>query len=1085
MTDANFKIGKEHLNYNVVLQKLEEALQAMQTEDDSTPKDAAQRGLTYLNRGVLSASNTNHARSSKIALMREDNLGPVIIHNIPDSGAYFDTDSNRINMSGERIVSTTESIVSAFDEAQYDATHYLWGLLRPSKLSRLVHGLNYEALKSTESIKRYIEQRKEHFGLYDNYIIREARFVDDERIYLAIDNNGVTMGVVIGYPTKQTEYQVNDDVIPHDERFGNVFSPAIDPVQGNASQEAFRDIFLEYLSREQIRRMSQKTHSFGHKVIVDFIGWLSPDVLTEENYRYFKHVPPEQIDARSSDIDIIQHYAERENQHGVVLHLENGQKVFVYCRGVDGFQSQDQLIPNLSSAGPDGKNFWYGYYSNYLKYCIDEFDVDGFRIDLAHELQSHGSFDVLHNVCFDAISYAESKGKRMYFVLETYDEYRDFFRAWNNSNGSEAGYYAFKVYDNLVMRNIVDETARGKHWLIGTLNWWINEIDGFMTDVPYLSNFDEKRWHDLLKNPQDRKEFTELFLLLAKAGYNVLFHLPDLLEIDNMIPVVGGERNKNGVYVSHKHANQDELNLRDAFSYDQLMRKSHAYTFMKQIPNIQDVRIDNGMVRFRFADGTKREFNVGAMIHHVSESEQVEVAKPFVPGALYSFLLKDVPVHLESGVTLSPLHVEKLTEILEKVREKYWTIFAEFKRKEGYLLVTQDTELDDISNGIIRVPYELLNNALTDIEAAEFIEKMVLAYGLWYESDSMRDVARKSAEGFTDEIVQLIDHYSQAVGEGDVTLFLNTIKSRLAELNGESKLVTYIEELFWRWTRDLISLNDTKGNLLHLSKTYGMHSWTYNYLNMNSRRPEAIPKVALSLACRELYATLRGSDEESIAYLFFQLSQDELDLLWSVLREPFAFLKHRTDHLGFEDAVYEKVNTALDSVVFREENRSMYEMAQARTYVQNHDVAFTIFVAEDLFESREYSLVEKIIEVEKNNGLTINVITERAEMEKADLVLDYKGDRKYRVQNVKNRFLFSQGNIDTFIVETLFFHEFLIYHIYELRRKADAQSPDLSKYDHNWLEQTAQGFQLNPILTASFGSDIAAEFKEHIYAQAA
>jgi serine/threonine protein phosphatase PrpC/tRNA G46 methylase TrmB len=506
----------------------------------------------------------------------KDNLGLILTINMHDAGAELDAQKTGFMVKASTIIANLTSLILLLANRNIPVTFDLRGLLKTSNHSRFVHGLDYGELAKSSNLKAALEQKKNDFDIDKSAEIIEAVATEDNRIYLKLRyKSGSILSMMIGYPTKRAVYQYQNMEIRHSEKFGNLFSP-----KGL--------LFIQHLRERMIRAAIHMMHVLGMKAVVDFIPWLSPEVL-DENYRYFVH---EVIVDKRTDVQVLKDH----NYSGVVLFLKDGRRLFVRCRG----DSQDQLLPDLGAKTATGKFYWEELYFGYLKYFIDTFGVDAFRVDLPGELHVGGGgvpedYLVIKRAFLRAVEYAGRTrgtqiGKRIYFVLESYakvwglpdNSQRDLFRSWDK----EVGYAAFKTYYKEDFMDKIRE--RNVSYLEGAFRWICDNPEGLLSEVVFLTNHDEVALRDMVRNPYLRKMFIALLILLAKSGQNVMFYWRDFVEFSgDIIPIVGGTRDAQGQYtIDHRHATGNEVTIRLEKTLAEITRSSFAFRLIRELKNV-------------------------------------------------------------------------------------------------------------------------------------------------------------------------------------------------------------------------------------------------------------------------------------------------------------------------------------------------------------------------------------------------------------------------------------------------------------------------------------------------------------------
>ncbi|HAH20898.1 MAG TPA: hypothetical protein DCL49_08360, partial [Candidatus Omnitrophica bacterium] len=539
--------------------------------------------------------NDGHNDQKSASPLSEDNLGLVLIHSLTEYGAQVSADKSRIEISSDKAIVNAKSVIRVTNGLGVKTTDYLFGLYKTSYISRLVHGLDYgmiyEKNMENHQLNEYIKKMMKAMDIGEEFKVIEAKRIPEEdtkgipngkyRIFLTFrNNNGPAISMAIGYPTKKTIYQHEGKAIEHFERFGNHFSTMHTP-EGVA-------VVSPEISEEGIKEVVAESHALGRQALFDFIAWWSPEELTEENDENFVHDGNKySVEKKCEDILKEKSYA------GVVLHLKDGQKVFVECRK----DSQDQLVPDLKQ-----RKFWREKYLNDLKYKIDNYRGDGCRVDLPHELHAPDNnldYTLIYGVFIEAIKYANEKHKKkLYFLLEVYNQdHRDLFRSYNENIGYAAfkngdtvdydslNYPAFKTYFGALREKI---TEKNLDILIKVIKWLTRKPAASEAEAGYLSNFDEMAAKDALADENYRRNAIALTIFLAKAGFNILLYMRDLLEFSgDFIPVVGGasEQDEGKIYTTHRFLTQEEFEARLKNSLEALITNSFTYKFIETWKN--------------------------------------------------------------------------------------------------------------------------------------------------------------------------------------------------------------------------------------------------------------------------------------------------------------------------------------------------------------------------------------------------------------------------------------------------------------------------------------------------------------------
>ena len=207
-------------------------------------------------------------------------------------------------------------------------------------------------------------------------------------------------------------------------------------------------------AREHFGRVVNKAHRAGMKVMVDFIPSLSPDAINENNYRRTEH---KELDESANELFRNMPESEKEAWFKDLLARPENNAYFAVelpGRVVLG-KHVVSLGTNFDQTRPDPLNEDVRrYYTESLKGLID-LGVDIVRVDLAFHLLIHGLPDEkqpLKIVIDAAKDYARSKGQKMAFILEAYN---DSEREWLERLGGDHVYSIrlFEAYWNIVRNN--------------------------------------------------------------------------------------------------------------------------------------------------------------------------------------------------------------------------------------------------------------------------------------------------------------------------------------------------------------------------------------------------------------------------------------------------------------------------------------------------------------------------------------------------------------------------------------------------------------------------------------------------------
>ena len=124
--------------------------------------------------------------------------------------------------------------------------------------------------------------------------------------------------------------------------------------------------------------------------------------------------------------------------------------------------------------------------------------------------------------------------------------------------------------------------------LVEDMQWLTGKSAASEADAGYLSNYDEMATKDALPDETYRRNAIALTIFLAKAGFNILLYVRDLLEFSGeLTPEVGGatERNEGKVYITHRLLTQEEFELRLKYSLEELVKNSFTYKFIESFKN--------------------------------------------------------------------------------------------------------------------------------------------------------------------------------------------------------------------------------------------------------------------------------------------------------------------------------------------------------------------------------------------------------------------------------------------------------------------------------------------------------------------
>ncbi|MBI4845668.1 MAG: 4-alpha-glucanotransferase [Candidatus Omnitrophica bacterium] len=501
----------------------------------------------------------------------EDVLGLILIVKLLNEGAVWDDNQGKFLISGKKISSTIAELNAKLDPLAVRKTLYLFGLYDPSWISKLTHRLDYRQINQEVNngrindlpafIQKIIAEYDDQEGAPQ---VLWAKSINETCLLIKLKFGEQSITTKWGYPTKKETYYYNGRIIELRDFWGNEFSRTGRKLLRYLDQKDLADIKKEIIDAYQQ----------GKKVCVDQISWQSPETLTPDNYMYFHH----KILEPGADIE---HLLLSYFDSTTILDLPEGRKAWVFHRP----ESSDQLAPILKP-GTAAADFWKNYWLDDLKLFIDEFDVCAFRVDLPGELQDYGNYSIIESVWFEAVAYAQSKGKKLYFVLETYKAYEDkwgwdeFSSLNNNPAITKYGYKPFRCYYKPIMENIASGNAAG---LAGTFAWIIKDIQELIIS---LTNFDERRVHDLVPEEQRLQLYYELLYCFARAGFDVLVYLRDL-GVGDIVTMCGGKWVQwagEVKHVEHLPAFPRQFRQRLTQSAAELLEQSLLYQTLKNAP---------------------------------------------------------------------------------------------------------------------------------------------------------------------------------------------------------------------------------------------------------------------------------------------------------------------------------------------------------------------------------------------------------------------------------------------------------------------------------------------------------------------
>ncbi|MFH1062765.1 MAG: hypothetical protein V1747_07790 [Candidatus Omnitrophota bacterium] len=500
-------------------------------------------------------------------LEKKDVLGLILIAKLMNEGAVWDSDKAKIIISKQKISAAIAELIDKLDPLSVQWALYIFGLLDPSWVSILTHQLDYKQIYQDVQNSKIKDLPKFIQGIINSYDdlegapqVLSAESIDETCLIIKLKFNDQIISTKWGYPTKQQKYYYQNGIFELRDFGGNEFSPV--------GRKLSR-----YVDKEVIKTQISRLRGKGKKAIVDGISWQSPEALNSDNYMYYHHSLLEK------DADVRNLLLSRGSS--TILELPDGKKAWVFHRP----DSSDQLSPNLKF-GTKAAEYWRNYWLEYYKYFINEFDVDGFRVDLPGELNHHGDYSVFKSVCFDIVRYAAAKGKKIYFILETYHGYAniwgwDEFSALNHDPQiAQYGYKPFRCYYKPVMTSIYRGSAFDLRAAFERIAGSVQEL------VISITNFDEKKAEDIIPEKQRLKRYMELLYNFARAGFDVMIYLRDL-GLGDILPMCGGDRVLWGGklrVVAHKPATPRQFRQRLEQSTGDLLEQSPLYQAFKKSP---------------------------------------------------------------------------------------------------------------------------------------------------------------------------------------------------------------------------------------------------------------------------------------------------------------------------------------------------------------------------------------------------------------------------------------------------------------------------------------------------------------------
>jgi len=416
----------------------------------------------------------------------------------------------------------------------------------------------------------------------------------DKSLQYTTGRDGRVVGTVRDYPTKLASYKdpATGAAIQHEDDL-NPFSGSME--EFNAQLSATRDQAGSSEKTQQLlRELINEAHALGMSVTLDFIPWLAPDKITEENYHwtFYKEISDDENRQfvgfdEGRKLEFLKELARRNEGHVAVrIGSGSGERV-ILVRHLQGLYAPnvDQIMLNPFV------NDVREYYIRSMKKLID-LGVDEVRIDMAETyLREYFLGDKregwdkrnrtyfsdeygwsmwksprrkpgiaeeieknLHEIdepwtgIFEAAKDYDPRpeGKKLRFNTESYNP--DLRRKLHEV-GAEGAYYP-DVFENLV------KAGRGRpvYELLGALEHALHHGD--RTTI-YFSNFDQ---FPFIKSSGgiSRKAATALLLVMAHLGVDVMIDLRDWLEFSGQLfPIPGGDQHPDRMH-DHPFASQEE-----------------------------------------------------------------------------------------------------------------------------------------------------------------------------------------------------------------------------------------------------------------------------------------------------------------------------------------------------------------------------------------------------------------------------------------------------------------------------------------------------------------------------------------------
>lgn len=423
-----------------------------------------------------------------------------------------------------------------------------------------------------------------------------------------IRSNG-SLVKLASYETKRKERisPVNNEKIILKDNFGNPFS-INDHRRLNSllKRDQSENVSIENEFKELVKVIKE----YKIKLTVDFIPWLSQDIINCENYRwtFYKNFDSEKkeflinMDDINKEITLQQIMDLPENNKFVLIQIEEKkkQKFILSARlAFYGIYSADQVA--LNAMIPVVQD----YYISSMKKLVD-LGIDAVRVDLGHLLlkkyMKELYFSILPKHKKDELSKKEEPWERIISEVNDYskkkcntnfDFYMESYHTTDRDQLLELGakrVYYKELYDSYI--NVVKNDGSVRKIKSAVSYVLFKKINGYSTIV-FPSNFDEQSL-GIIGGP--KKALTILLITLAHLGVNVMVDLREWLDHKgHIIPMVGG-------YDNHPFITQEELNSR--YNYIKHEKQIENAFWKKQIDFFKKVVVTKKEEFIEFVDNS-------------------------------------------------------------------------------------------------------------------------------------------------------------------------------------------------------------------------------------------------------------------------------------------------------------------------------------------------------------------------------------------------------------------------------------------------------------------------------------------------